>query len=70
MMLLLVASFVVTAWALIDVIKTPSVSFVAVGPKALWMALLAAGLLFAMIPGGLIGIVYLAVVRPRLVHSL
>ncbi|MDA8392689.1 MAG: hypothetical protein M0Z87_07790 [Actinomycetota bacterium] len=68
--LVVLLSFVVTLWALIDAIRTPATSFVGVGPKALWIGLLAAGLIFAVVPGALVGVLYLALVRPRLAHRI
>ena len=79
--ILLVAAFVVEAWAFVEAIRTPAASFVAVGKqtKPLWLIIL--GVAFVIGIGGAVGLlslisflpilafvaaaIYLADVRPK-----
>ena len=63
---LVVASLVVALWALIDAAIRPEAAFKAAGQsKVLWIILPIVGIfLFAFI-GGILGIVYLASIRPK-----
>jgi hypothetical protein len=53
-------------WALVDVIRRPSEDFQRAGKnKTLWVVLLIGGFLFAGLLEGLVAIIYLATVRPK-----
>jgi len=64
--LLGLGSFVVAVWALIDAAIRPEPAFKAAGQsKVLWIVLPIVGIfLFAFI-GGILGIVYLIAIRPK-----
>ncbi len=63
--LLLLAAFVVCLWAIVDAALRPRVAFEAAGQnKVLWIVLPIVGLFLGVI-GGVLGIVYLGVIRPK-----
>ena len=60
------ASLVLAIWALVDASARPTDAFQrADQSKVLWMVLPIVGLLVFFIVGGILGIVYLAVIRPK-----
>lgn len=64
--LVLAVAGVVGLWALIDAIVRPNRAFRASRQhKALWIVLLVVGLWLAFVPGGILGVVYLVNVRPK-----
>lgn len=64
--LVLLASFVVTIWALVDAAIRPRAAFDAAGQnKVLWIVLPIVGILFVAVVGGILGVVYLSVIRPK-----
>lgn len=65
-LLLLLASLVLALWALIDAASQPKGAFQRAGQsKVLWIILPIIGLVLFFIVGGILGIVYLATVRPK-----
>ncbi len=65
-LLVLVASFVVSLWALIDAAIRPRAAFDAAGQnKILWIVLPIVGIVFLGVIGGILGLVYLGVIRPK-----
>jgi hypothetical protein len=66
-LLLGVASFFVVVWALIDAAIRPTMAFQAAGQnKVLWIILPIVGLFLFGFIGGIIGLVYLGVIRPKI----
>jgi Protein of unknown function (DUF2516) len=69
-LLLGLASFVISIWALIDAAIRPGTAFKAAGQnKVLWIVLPIVGILLFTIIGGVLGIVYLTVIRPKVVRA-
>ena len=53
-------------WALIDAIVRPNLAFKASRQsKALWIILPIVGLWLALVPGAIIGVIYLTAIRPK-----
>jgi Protein of unknown function (DUF2516) len=60
-------SLVFALWALIDAATRPGPAFQAAGQnKVLWIILPIVGLFFFFVVGGILGIVYLAAIRPKI----
>jgi hypothetical protein len=60
------ACLVVAIWALIDAAIRPGPAFKSAGQsKALWIILPIVGLFLFTIVGGIAGVVYLSVIRPK-----
>jgi hypothetical protein len=60
------ASLVVAIWALIDAAIRPGPAFKSAGQsKPLWIILPIVGILLLTIVGGIAGVVYLSVIRPK-----
>ncbi len=65
-LLLGLASLFVAVWALIDAAIRPTMAFQAAGQnKALWIILPIVGLFLFGFIGGILGLVYLGVIRPK-----
>jgi hypothetical protein len=65
-LLLLPISFVVALWALIDASIRPEPAFRAVGQsKVLWIVLPIVGIFLFVVIGGILGVVYLVAIRPK-----
>ena len=65
-LVILLASLVVSVWALVDAAIRPKAAFVAARQnKVLWIVLPIVGILFLGVIGGIIGAIYLAVIRPK-----
>ena len=59
-------SLVLAIWAIIDAASRPEPAFQRAGQsKVLWIILPIVGLFFFFIVGGILGIVYLAAIRPK-----
>ncbi len=66
-LILLLASLVLSVWALVDAAIRPKSAFDAAGQnKVLWIALPLVGILFLGFIGGILGLVYLSVIRPKI----
>ncbi len=64
--LVFIAAFVLSIWALIDACIRPTDAFKAAGQnKALWVILPIVGLLLFTVIGGVAGVVYLTVIKPK-----
>jgi hypothetical protein len=64
--LLVVGSLVAALWALIDAATRPESDFRAAGQsKVLWIVLPIVGIFLFTFGGGVLGIVYLATIRPK-----
>ncbi|HXW38579.1 MAG TPA: DUF2516 family protein [Acidimicrobiales bacterium] len=60
------ASLAVVLWALIDAAVRPRPAFEAAGQnKILWILLPIGGLLLMGVVGGIVGLIYLTVIRPK-----
>ena len=65
-LLLGLASIFIAVWALIDAAIRPTMAFQAAGQnKVLWIILPIIGLFFFGFIGGILGAVYLGVIRPK-----
>ena len=65
-LLITLASFFVAVWALIDAAIRPTMAFQAAGQnKVLWIILPIVGLFLFGFIGGILGLVYLGVIRPK-----
>ncbi|MGO8872291.1 MAG: DUF2516 family protein [Acidimicrobiales bacterium] len=65
-LLIPLACLVLALWALVDAASRPAPAFQAAGQsKVLWIVLPIAGIFLFTIVGGIVGIVYLAVIRPK-----
>jgi hypothetical protein len=65
--LLFPVCFVLALWALIDAAIRPSQVFQAAGQnKTLWIVLPIVGMFLFVLVGGVLGIVYLTAIRPKL----
>ncbi len=59
-------SFVVAVWALADAAMRPGPAFNAAGQtKPLWIILPLVGIILFMIIGGILGLIYLISIRPK-----
>jgi hypothetical protein len=66
LLLVLVASFALAVWALIDAAIRPKMAFEAAGQnKVLWIVLPLLGIFFLGPLAGVLAAVYLAVIRPK-----
>jgi hypothetical protein len=60
------ATLVVPLWAIVDAASRPSAAFAVAGSsKAMWIAIIAVAWVLTGIVGLVLGIVYLASIRPR-----
>jgi Protein of unknown function (DUF2516) len=65
-LLIPLASLVVAVWALVDAAIRPGPAFEAAGQsKVLWIVLPIVGMFLFAIIGGVLGVVYLASIRPK-----
>ncbi len=65
-LLAIILPIAVALWALIDALVRPAWAFRAARQyKALWVILPIVGLWLAFIPGGILGVVYLVAIRPK-----
>lgn len=61
-----VAAIAIPIWAIVDAIRTPSSAFARAGSsKAMWLILLIVFAVLAFFVAAVIGVVYLARIRPR-----
>ena len=68
-LVVLLVSLILAVWALIDAAIRPGDAFKAAGQnKTLWIILPIVGIVFAIL-GGVLGVVYLAVIRPKVVSA-
>jgi len=64
--LLFPVSLVLALWALIDASIRPEPAFKAAGQsKVLWIILPIVGILLLLVVGGVLGVIYLAAIRPK-----
>jgi hypothetical protein len=62
------ASFVVALWALVDAAIRPQAAFRAAGQsKVLWIVLPLVGIILFAVVGGILGVVYLTAIRPKVI---
>ena len=61
------ASLVVALWALVDAAVRPKMAFEVAGQsKVLWVVLPIVGIFFFSVVGGILGVVYLTAIRPKI----
>ena len=67
---LVIGSLVISIWGILDAANRPDYAWTAAGQnKVLWIALQAVGLVFTVLGGLVMGIVYLAAIRPKVQAS-
>ncbi len=65
-----IVCLIVAVWALIDAAIRPGPAFQSAGQrKALWIILPIVGIILFAVIGGVLGAVYLAVIRPKVIAA-